>query len=292
MARNLDQFEQLKARGYLGDEIVIGEGVALDLPAATAASRVLAGAIDWIVLILGMAVNVFFFARYASQTMLNAPLTTAALIGIVALWVWLVPALVCGITRGFSLGKIITRTRVVRSDGGVITFRHAFIRATIGIFEVYVFQGVPAFLAVVISDRGQRFGDMLADTYVVRWPKRRSFELDISMPASMQAWASSARTREVPGGLLLNITSHFKAIPTLTPQARSEQARVLAAAAEQYVSPAPPWGTAPEDFLAALLVIRNHVEFSRSQLSRERQARTLTAVNRLPYQMRNAAIDE
>ncbi|MDY5589303.1 MAG: RDD family protein [Arcanobacterium sp.] len=282
MARNLDQFEQLKAHGYLGEEIVIGEGVALDLPAATAASRILAGAVDWIVLMLGLIATLIMLAQYGPA--LNPAALRATIIGIIAFWVWLLPALICGITHGSSLGKLITRTRVVRSDGGVITFRHAFIRATVGIFEVYLLQGVPAFLAVVISQRGQRFGDMLADTYVVRWPKKRSFDLTIQMPASMIPWAATVRTREVPGGLLLNITSHFKAIPTLTAQARSEQARVLAAAAEQYVSPAPPWGTPPEDFLAALLVLRNHIEFSRSELSRERQARALAAVNRLPYQ--------
>ncbi|MCI6575018.1 MAG: RDD family protein [Actinomycetaceae bacterium] len=284
MVRNLDQFEQLKARGYLGEEIVIGEGVALDLPAATAASRALAGAIDWIIFMVGMGISFFFFIRYANAFFLSPAVIRVALIGILALWVWLIPALTCGLTRGSSVGKFITRTRVVRADGGIITFRHAFIRATIGIFEVYMLQGVPAFIAIVFSKRGQRFGDMLADTYVVRWPKRRSFELDIPMPDSMQAWARTAHTHDVPGGLLLNIVSHFKAIPTLTDQARQQQARLLAAAAEQYVSPAPPWGTPPEDFLAALLVIRNHVEFTRSQLSRERQRRALTAVNRLPYQ--------
>ena len=281
MARNQDQYERLAQQGYLGEEIITGEGVALELPPATAASRIVAGAIDWFVYLSCMLVCIWQIVTHSD--VFSFASVKAVLIGAVALWVWIVPMLVTGLSHGSSLGKLATRTRVVRSDGGVITMRHAAIRATAGIFEIWVTQGMLAFVVLALSKRGRRIGDMLADTYVVRWPKVRNYEVPISMPDSMLQWAEVARTREIPGGLTLNIITHFKALPKLTPQARAEEARMLAAAAERYVSPAPAWGTPPEDFLAALIVLRNQVENARAVATRERHERALAIAERIPY---------
>lgn len=280
VTRNNDQYEQLKKHGYLGEEIITGEGVALELPAATAAARFVSGAIDWCVNAL-VLVALLFTISFNSDLFSFATLQASITISI-AFSIWLLPTLITGLSHGNPLGKLATHTRIVRSDGGVITIRHAMIRATAGIAEIWLTQGALAFLVVIFSKRGQRVGDMLADTYVVRWPKKTNYQLNISMPQSMQAWAETARIRDIPGGLTLNIANHFKASAALTPEARLAEARTLAAAAEQYVTPAPPWGTSPEDFLAATLTLRNHLEFVRTAASRERQERTLAAVNRLP----------
>ncbi|WP_353066182.1 hypothetical protein [Arcanobacterium hippocoleae] len=47
MPKNLDPSSELARQGYLGDEIVTGEAVVLELPAATGFSRIVAGGIDF-----------------------------------------------------------------------------------------------------------------------------------------------------------------------------------------------------------------------------------------------------
>lgn len=283
MTRNQDQYQQLASQegNYLGQEIITGEGVALDMPPATAASRLVAGFIDW--LIYGISLILTIYALANNSDLFSVAVFRALIIGDVALWIWLVPALVTGLSAGWSLGKLITGTKIVRSDGGVITMRHAIIRATAGIVEIWALQGTLAFVTMAVSRRAQRIGDMLADTYVVRWPRGRSYDLALAMPPTMTQWAQVAQVREIPGGLTLNITNHFKSAAKLTPQARLGEAQMLAAAAERYVSPAPAWGTPPEDFLAALLILRNKVEYERGQATRERHEHALATAQRLPY---------
>ena len=43
------------------------------------------------------------------------------------------------LTRGQSIGKLAFGLRTVRDDAGPITFQHAFVRALIGVVEIYVF---------------------------------------------------------------------------------------------------------------------------------------------------------
>ena len=58
--------------------------------------------------------------------------------------------------------------RVVRDDGGTVTAQQSFVRALIGIVEIYALLGGPAFFCCLVSSRGKRIGDYAAGTYVVR----------------------------------------------------------------------------------------------------------------------------
>src|SRR5690625_7837757 len=59
-----------------------------------------------------------------------------------------VPTLVETLTRGRSLGKLALGLQIVRDDGGPIRFRHAFIRALVGVGEIWLFGGM---VAVIVS---------------------------------------------------------------------------------------------------------------------------------------------
>jgi uncharacterized RDD family membrane protein YckC len=90
------------------------------------------------------------------------------------LWVWLALLaayfpLMEGLT-GYSVGKFITRARVVDDHGNVPGLWRAAIRTVFRLLEVnpFLLGGIPAGLTANFSKSGQRLGDMSAGTYVKR----------------------------------------------------------------------------------------------------------------------------
>ncbi|MEY4564962.1 MAG: hypothetical protein RLZZ618_4239 [Pseudomonadota bacterium] len=89
----------------------------------------------------------------------------------IVVWLVLLAAyfpLMEGLT-GYSVGKFITRARVVDDAGNVPGIWRASIRTVFRLIEVnpLLFGGIPAGLAANFSEAGQRLGDMTAGTYVV-----------------------------------------------------------------------------------------------------------------------------
>jgi uncharacterized RDD family membrane protein YckC len=77
-------------------------------------------------------------------------------------WLW----------RGQTPGKRLLKLRVIREDGRPITFWEAAARNLLRIFDMMPAIGVPFYsvglIAVFISGRDQRVGDLFAGTVVVR----------------------------------------------------------------------------------------------------------------------------
>ncbi|PZE19802.1 RDD family protein [Paenibacillus xerothermodurans] len=71
---------------------------------------------------------------------------------------------------GYTVGKFIMRIRVVNATGNPPGVFKALIRSSFHLFEVNPFflGGLPAGLCVLLSEKKQRVGDMLAETYVVK----------------------------------------------------------------------------------------------------------------------------
>ena len=89
---------------------------------------------------------------------------------------------------GYSIGKYICRARVVDVYGNKPSFKQSALRTFFRLFEVnpLLLGGIPAGLIVLFSKKGQRLGDMTAETYVAssslvaRYNKQRN-ELDSSV---------------------------------------------------------------------------------------------------------------
>ncbi len=71
---------------------------------------------------------------------------------------------------GFSLGKIILRIKVVDENGNVPGIGKAIMRTLMRLVETnpLLAGGLPAGIAVLVSKKRQRLGDMWAKTYVVK----------------------------------------------------------------------------------------------------------------------------
>lgn len=251
------------------DDLVTGEAVVLDLRPASFITRALALALDLVVTIV--AIVLVSWLLFATTDVLDE--ATGSALGLVSMLAILIgiPITVETLTRGRSLGKLAAGLRVVRDDGGPIRARHALIRGLLAVLEIYWSFGSVALLTSLVNRRGKRVGDLLAGTYVIRERSPRERTTPVLMPPYLHAWAASGDLARLPDRLSLAVRQFILRAPRLAPAARERLGRSLAEQVLPYVSPPPPAGTHPEDFLAAVLAERRDRDYAR--LRREVEAR-------------------
>ncbi|WP_432495613.1 RDD family protein [Kineococcus gypseus] len=257
------------APGPVGD-VVTGEAVVLGLRVASFASRLLSAAIDAVVHVLLLGALVL-----ASRSLLSSAdeaATAAVLLTETVLCLVGVPTAVETATRGRSLGKLVVGVRAVRDDGGPVRFRHALVRALIGFFELYALVGSPAIICALVDARGKRVGDLLAGTHVVRERTAARHVPLPPMPPELAGWAAGADIGRLPDGTVLAARQFLARAASLHAGSRSALGTSLADALLVHVAPAPPAGTDPERFLAAVLVARRDRELVRLRRRAERTA--------------------
>lgn len=251
------------------DDLVTGEAVALDLPPAGLGSRMVSGLIDVCLTFVVLAVVLLVYMVAALQA--DGAVFHIALIGTLITVFLVYPTAIETLTRGRSVGKLAMGLRTVRDDAGPIGFHQAFVRALIGIVEIWAFSGAPALISAMVSSRGKRLGDYAAGTYVVRDRVRLRLEPPPPMPPLLAGWARTADLRSLPTGLALAVRQYLSRLPQLDPVSRERIGVDLADRVSPYVAPAPPPGTPPEAFLAAVVAARRERDGAR--LAREAELR-------------------
>lgn len=140
------------------------EGVILELETAGLASRVLARALDLVIVSAVGYLLLLALAVAAPPTWLFIALAVAVVF--VALLVY--PAVMEALWRGRTVGKAATGIRVLTDEGGSVRFRHAAIRSVLSLVDIGVTSGFAGVVSIVLSPRDQRLGDLAAGTIVVR----------------------------------------------------------------------------------------------------------------------------
>ncbi|WP_416396178.1 MULTISPECIES: RDD family protein [unclassified Curtobacterium] len=235
------------------DELVVGEAVALDVQPAGIALRLAAALLDGVCLLALYLMLVFGLSRVWPSGLDDAWAAALSIGALVAVLV-LVPAALETATRGKSVGRYATGTRVVRLDGGAIGFRHAFTRALVGLFELWMTVGSVAFLVALFGSRPRRLGDLLAGTFVQHERSAKQRDPAVLMPAELVGWAGIADVSALPQRLENRLGAFFRGAADLRPELREAAARDLAAAVAGYAHPVPP--VRPEVFLAGVVVLR------------------------------------
>jgi uncharacterized RDD family membrane protein YckC len=254
----------------ISEDLITGEAVVLDLHPASFITRALALMLDLVVTVIALLVLSYLlfatndFLDDAANSALGLVVTLAVLIGI--------PITVETLTRGRSLGKLAAGLRVVRDDGGPIRARHALIRGLLAVVEIYWAFGTIALITSLLNRRGKRLGDLLAGTYVIRERSPRDQPNPVRMPPHLYPWVVASDLGRLPDRLSLAVRQFLARAPRLAPASRERLGRSLAEQVSQYVSPPPPPGTHPEDFLSAVLAERRDRDYAR--LRREADART------------------
>jgi len=250
------------------DDLVTGEGVALDLPPASLGLRLTSGLIDFVVTIAVFLVSYLLLALAtinASDALILLSAVAAAILTFVVF-----PTLLETLTRGRSLGKLAVGLRTVREDAGPITFHHALVRAMVGFIEIFfIFGPLPYFFSILINRRGKRLGDLAAGTYVIRDRVALRLPLPPPMPPELAHWARHADLASLPTGLALAVRQFLGRLPTLDPHSRQRVGSDLLTDVRQYVAPAPPTGAPPEVVLGAVIAERRDRDLARLRRDEE-----------------------
>ena len=183
------------------------------------------------------------------------------------------------LTRGKSSGKLVVGLRVVRDDGGTVAVQQSFVRALIGIVEIYVFLGGPAFFCCLVSSHGKRIGDYAAGTYVVRDRVRLTLPAPPAMPPMLAAWAASADLATPPVGLTLAVRQYLGRLPTLDRDSRDRPGRCSRPGSRRTSRHRHHPGTTAWDFLRAVSAARRERDLERLHRDETLRAR-LTARRR------------
>lgn len=244
------------------DDLVTGEGVALDLPAASLGVRLASGLLDVVVTLVSFVLLYILFAIsgivIGDAAAIGAGVVLAMILAFLA-----IPTTVETLSRGRSLGKLALGLRTVRDDGGAISFHHALVRSLIGFVEIYAFTGAPAFFSIMLSSKGKRLGDYAAGTYVVRDRVPLRLPMPPEVPQPLAAWVRRTDLAALPTGTALAVRQFLGRLPTLDPLSRERVARQLLADVLPHVAPAPPAGAPPELVLMAVVAERRRRDLDR-----------------------------
>ena len=236
------------------DDLVTGEAVALELPAAGIAIRALSGALDLLVAVVALMIGLtvaMMMTGNADDALIGVAMTV--LIALVSVGL---PTAMETVTRGRSVGKLATGLRTVRDDAGPIGFRHALTRALVGFVEIWTLFGVPALVSGLVSSKGKRLGDYAAGTYVVRERVHMTLPPPPMMPPQLAAWAAGADIARLPDGLAMAVRQFLMRAPRLSPQSRAVLGAQLRDEVVEYVAPRPPVDSHAELVLAAVIADR------------------------------------
>ena len=256
------------------DEVLTGEAVALDVQPIGFFLRTLGALLDVAVSLLLILAIVLLFSVLSAQGVLPESAVPIASVAMLVVVLVAVPTVVETATRGRSLGKLAVGGRIVRADGGASGFRQAFIRALVGVLEIYFTFGAIALLVGAFTPRSQRLGDLLAGTYSERTRTPALPAAPPGLPPGLEAWAAIADVGRIPDRLARRIAQFLRQADRLAPAQRARLASELAAEVHPHVSPLPP--VDPETMLRAAIAVRRDRELRALELEAQRVA-ALTA---------------
>lgn len=247
-------------------ELVTGEAVALDLRPTSFVLRAAGSIIDFVLYFGAYIAIILVIVSLADQLGIDEAMIAA--IGVTGLVLCLVvaPTAVETVTQGKSLGRLAVGARIVRDDGGAIGFRHAFIRALIGVFEIFMTFGGLAAIAALLNGKAKRMGDLVAGTYSQNERVSRVIPQVFGVPTALVEWSQTADVAKLPDALARRVAQFLGQAGGLTPASRQRLARQLATEVSVFVSPVPT--TDAELFLAAVAAMRRERELEGLRLER------------------------
>ncbi len=242
----------------LGGDVVVGEGVILDLRLARIPSRSLALLID-----VSIQFAVFFALLVGSSWVvsgLDGASSAAYAILLIVVVLIVMPTVIEMLSHGRSVGKLAMGLRVVRDDGGPVRFRHSLVRALAMVFaDLWMTSGVVGLLCSLTSIKAKRFGDHLAGTLVIREriPSAASPALGfIPMPPPLVGWAARLDFTAVSDASMAGARAFFFRAAALAPDVRAQMGGDIAVRLCQQLAVEYPAGAPPEAAIAAVLAER------------------------------------
>jgi len=248
-------------------ELVTGEAVALDVRPASVILRGAGTMIDWVAyvgffLVMALVISVLF------GDSIDEALAQALAISGLVFALLIVPMLVETLSHGRSLGRWAVGARIVRDDGGATGLRHSFIRALMGVIEIFLTFGGLAVTCALLNSRSKRLGDLLAGTYSQHERVPRFSEPTFVLPPVLASWAATVDVARLPDRLSRRVAQFLRQAHQLTPDTRVRLAEGLAAEVAPFVSPLP--AVPAEYLLIGVAEVRRNREYAGHLLERGR----------------------
>jgi uncharacterized RDD family membrane protein YckC len=138
--------------------IQTSQNIAIEQTLASVGERIVAAAIDFA-----------FYAVYFSVMAIVGGIGRSYVLVFFLMVPILFYHLVCeAAMNGQSWGKKIMKIKVVKIDGSQATFSSFFIRWIFRIVDVTLFFGAISTIVIILNGKGQRLGDIVANTTVIR----------------------------------------------------------------------------------------------------------------------------
>lgn len=134
------------------------QNIDIEQPIASIGERIAATLLDTLFIAIFMAVTGFIAGSLNTPRMLIIVYIPVALYSILSEL----------FMNGQSWGKKILKIKVVKTDGTSVSFMSYFLRWIIRMIEVLFTLGSVATITIILNQKGQRLGDIAANTTVIR----------------------------------------------------------------------------------------------------------------------------
>ena len=238
--------------------LVTPEAVPLELEPAGLGSRFLALLLDWAIqAAVAFALVLGLLAAVSGE---GAGVAQALILLLLFLVLFGYPAASETLWRGRTVGKLALGLRVVTTEGAPVRFRHAAIRAALGMIDFLLTAGAAAVLSVLFTSRNQRLGDLVAGTIVLRERSGLAAPLPVTFlaPAGLEGYAASLDASAVRAEDYGAVRAFLLRAADLQPTVRYELAVRLATPLLARLQTRPPAGVPPEAFLACVAAAYQH----------------------------------
>jgi uncharacterized RDD family membrane protein YckC len=233
--------------------MVTPEAVALEFRTANLGSRILAYLLDMVIVALGILAGLLAVALIGQASDVVVPDWVALTVVLVLLPGWWLGYFIAFETlwRGRTPGKAALGLRVVTREGAPVRFRHAAIRALLGLVDFLVLGGFLAVVFILLTRDNQRLGDLVAGTLVLRERSALAAPAPVSFapPPGLEAYAATLDSSGVGTEEYLAVRTFLTRAASLTPGPRAALAMQLANPLAARLRPPPPAGIAPEAYL-------------------------------------------